>query len=181
MDETRILLSFDGSGSTTGTPGGWAYILQALNIETGEILKHQEGFGGAVSSSNNRMELTALLMGIRALKKPTTLTVIGDSEYVLNGWRENWLAAWQAKNWHKVKNVDIWKQLLKAVEPHEIEWQWVRGHTGHPLNERCDKLAGECRRAVKLAIAADSLDGLDFDVDRTELPMVPALMELHRA
>lgn len=174
-----VVLACDGSGSVTGSPGGWAYILQAMDIETGEIVGYKEGFGGAVSTSNNRMELTSLLMGLHALNRPSKFSVVSDSEYVLNAWRENWIAAWEARDWRKVKNTDLWKQLIKIVEPHEIDWQWVRGHTGHPLNERCDSLAGDCRKAVKMAIEAGSLDGLDFNVDRTELPLAPQLQALN--
>lgn len=165
-----VELGCDGSGSVTGMPGGWAYVLRAIDSETGEILREQEGFGGCVSTTSQRMEQQSLLKGLSALRKPTMLTVISDSEYIQNPFRKNWVAGWIAKDFRKVKNVDMWKQIIPEVAKHEINWVWVKGHTGHALNERCDRLAGQCRKAVKLAIEANSLDGLDFEVDRSEMP-----------
>lgn len=164
-----VELACDGSGSVTGTPGGWAFVLRAVNSETGEIVREREGFGGYVSTTSQRMEQQSLLMGLSALQKSTTLTVISDSEYIQNPFRKDWIPGWVAKDFRKVKNVDMWQKIIPEVAKHQITWTWVKGHNGHVLNERCDKLAGNCRKAVKLALEANSLDGLDFEVDRTEM------------
>jgi ribonuclease HI len=164
-----IQLACDGSGSVTGTPGGWAFILRAIDSESGEILREREGFGGAVATTSQRMEQQSLLEGLLALERPTTLTIVSDSEYIQNPFRKEWVTRWRSTNFKKVKNVDMWEKIIPEVAKHEIEWVWVKGHTGHALNERCDKLAGDCRKAVKLAIESNSFEGLDFAVDRTEM------------
>lgn len=141
----------DGSGTTRGNPGGWAYVLHAIHPVTGEA--HQvENTGWEFDTTNNRMEMTALLMGLRALKRPAVVVVHADSEYVINPFRENWIAKWEARNWTKVKNVDLWHQLIPEVRRHTlVNYEWVKGHNKVPLNERCDELAGQSRRhAIQL-------------------------------
>lgn len=160
-----VELACDGSGSVRGTPAGWAWILRAIDNETGEIRSEREGFGGMVHSSSQRAELTALLRGLQALKKKSSLTVITDSEYLANPFKNGYVKSWLRKDFAKVKNTDLWRPVIVEVTKHEVEWQWVKGHTGHPQNERCDELAGGCRKAIKLAIEARSLAGLDFEVD----------------
>ncbi len=125
-----------------GEPGGWAYILR---MKRGEEWTERVGSGGADSTTNNRMELTALLQGLRALKGPCQVVVYTDSEYVANPFIKGWLPRWKARSWSKVKNSDIWKDILRVAAIHRLEFQWVRGHSGVEHNERCDKLAGEER------------------------------------
>jgi ribonuclease HI len=140
----------DGSGTTRGHPGGWAYVLKAKHPTTGEV-KVVEGSGHHFDTTNNRMEMTALLMALRALKRPSFVQVHSDSQYVIDPFRKGYLEKWEKKKWAKVKNVDLWLELKPEVARHLISWQWVRGHNGNKYNEVCDKLAGQARRhAIEL-------------------------------
>jgi ribonuclease HI len=110
--------------------------------------------GAEPDTTNNRMELTAVIEALRALKQPCRVTVTVDSQYVANAFRQGWIEAWQRKGWKTaartpVKNRDLWEALLAAIAPHTVRWEWVRGHTGHAENERCDTLAAEARDRLK--------------------------------
>ncbi len=130
---------------------GWAFILRAIDTETGEVKKEHEDSGYELDGTNNRAEMTALLMGLRALTRPCAVEVHTDSEYVMNAWVKNWFAAWERRGWARVKNVDLWRALLDAAEPHTLSFVWHKGHSGIEANERCDELAGEARqRAFEL-------------------------------
>ncbi len=109
--------------------------------------KERELFGGESATTNNRMELTAVIEALRALKRPSRVVLHTDSQYVQKGITE-WIKGWKARGWRTaakepVKNVDLWKLLDEEVKPHEIEWVWVRGHSGHTGNERADALANK--------------------------------------
>jgi ribonuclease HI len=109
--------------------------------------KERELFGGESSTTNNRMELTAVIEALLALKRPSRVILHTDSQYVQKGITE-WINGWKARGWRTaakepVKNVDLWKRLDEVVKPHEIEWKWVRGHSGHNGNERADALANK--------------------------------------
>lgn len=123
----------DGSCLNNPGPGGWAAIVVINDQET--ILK-----GGCKDSTNNRMELTAAIEGIRYLSESESIELFTDSQYVVKGMTE-WMKGWKAKNFNKVKNVDLWKELDQLASSRQITWTWVRGHNGHVMNERCDKLA----------------------------------------
>lgn len=151
----------DGSGQLG--PGGWAYILRALD-GSGQLVREAEGYGGAVDTTNNRMELTAALMGLRALKRPTTITVYTDSEYLANAFRQDWFSKWDKKGWSKIKNSDLWRELRAVASKHTVTFKWVRGHSGNELNERCDALAGDARQAVIEALQSETVDALWFPV-----------------
>ncbi|CAO3353365.1 ribonuclease HI [Azospirillum melinis] len=132
----------DGACSGNPGPGGWGAILRYGEVE-------KELYGGEPATTNNRMELMAAIMALEALKKPVTVRLFTDSEYVKNGITK-WIHGWKAKGWmtadrKPVKNVDLWQRLEEAKRQHEIEFHWVRGHAGHPENERADELA---RRGV---------------------------------
>jgi ribonuclease HI len=136
MDKIEIYTD----GACKGNPGvgGWGALLIAGN-------KEKELFGGEKETTNNRMELMAVIQALGALKRPCQITLHTDSQYVLKGITE-WITGWKAKGWKTaskapVKNVDLWQQLDEARNVHEIDWRWVRGHTGHPGNERADQLA----------------------------------------
>ena len=134
----RATLHTDGACLGNPGPGGWAAILQWGEHES--VLT-----GGLASSTNNQMELLAVIMGLEALKRPVSITVVSDSKYVLNG-IQNWLEGWKRNGWKNAKkqpvaNQELWQRLDAATQPHRIEWQWIKGHAGHPLNERCDDLA----------------------------------------
>lgn len=136
MDKIEIYTD----GACKGNPGvgGWGALLVS-----GE--KEKELFGGEKESTNNRMELMAVIQALDALKRPCQIKLHTDSQYVLKGMTE-WIQGWKAKGWKTasrapVKNVDLWQALDQAQARHKIEWIWVRGHTGHPGNERADQLA----------------------------------------
>lgn len=142
---TPVELWTDGSGSVAGTPGGWAYVLR-MRVRDGWA--EREGAGGELSTTSNRMEINAVLEGLRALTRPCAVTVFSDSQYVVNTFAKGWIHRWKAKGWRKVKNDDLWKEVLGAGAMHRLDFRWVRGHNGTALNERCDELAGAQRAAM---------------------------------
>ena len=136
----------DGACSGNPGPGGWGAILVYAGHE-------KEMSGGAASTTNNRMELTAVIRALCILKEPCRVTLTSDSTYVVNSVTKGWVYQWRDKGWCKkgnpVPNADLWRALLDAMEPHEMKWVWVRGHAGHPYNERCDALAVAYYRALQ--------------------------------
>jgi ribonuclease HI len=148
-----IELWTDGACSGNPGPGGWASILVARHAD-GTIAKQSERSGGAPATTNNRMELQAVISGLQSLERPTTLTVHIDSTYVMDAIVKKWHVGWKARGWktaakQPVKNQDLWETLLALVEQHAIEWRKVKGHAGVELNERCDELAVAACRAVR--------------------------------
>ena len=128
----------DGACRGNPGPGGWAALIRAGARE-------RELSGGEPLTTNNRMELMAAIEGLNALKKPCRVTLTTDSVYVRDG-ITRWIVKWQRNGWRTsdrkpVKNAELWQQLLDAVAPHRIEWHWVKGHSGHPENDRVDTLA----------------------------------------
>ncbi len=137
---THVTLYTDGACKGNPGPGGWGALLIAGSIE-------KELFGGMLNTTNNQMELTAVIEGLLAIKRPCAVTLYLDSEYVRKGITE-WITGWKARGWRTaakapVKNVDLWKRLdaVVATSGHKIDWRWVRGHAGNPGNERADELA----------------------------------------
>ena len=125
-------------------PGGYGTVLQY--VDTKGELHEREYSAGYKKTTNNRMELMAVITGLEALTRPCEVEVISDSKYVTDAFNQHWVDGWLRKNWkgsnnNPVKNVDLWKRLLKAKAPHQVRFTWVKGHAGHPENERCDKLA----------------------------------------
>ncbi|MDA0787335.1 MAG: ribonuclease HI [Proteobacteria bacterium] len=137
-DTNRIAIYTDGACSGNPGPGGWGAILRAGEHE-------KELSGGEDETTNNRMELMAAIAALEELKKPSPIDLYTDSTYVRDGimkWIHNWKRnGWKPAARKPVKNVDLWKRLELAMEPHDIEWHWVKGHNGHPDNERADVLA----------------------------------------
>ena len=128
----------DGACSGNPGPGGWGTILRFGTAE-------KELAGGETPTTNNRMELMAAIAGLEALTRPCRVRLYTDSRYLRDGITQ-WLAGWKARGWRtadrkSVKNIDLWQRLDRAAAPHEIEWHWVKGHAGHPENERADVLA----------------------------------------
>jgi len=128
----------DGACKGNPGPGGWGAIVRAAGNE-------KELFGGEPQTTNNRMELTAVIRALEALKHPSEVEVYTDSQYVQKGISE-WLHAWKRRGWRTadkkpVKNVDLWQELERAAGRHRVTWHWVKGHAGHPENERADALA----------------------------------------
>jgi ribonuclease HI len=129
----------DGACRHNPGPGGWGAILVY-----GE--KEKELSGGEPMTTNNRMELLSAIVAFEALKEPCQVIYTSDSQYVINGLEKKWAEGWKKKGWKKsdgspAQNADLWDRLLQAIAPHSISYDWVRGHAGHPYNERCDKLA----------------------------------------
>ena len=127
-------------------PGGFGTVLEY--IDGNGILHTKEASKGYKKTTNNRMELMAVIYGLEMLNRSCNVTVYSDSKYVTDTFNKNWIDNWVKKNWnqHKsnpIKNIDLWKRLLKAMEQHQVEFVWVKGHSGHPQNERCDLLATE--------------------------------------
>lgn len=155
----------DGSCPVPHGPGGWAYILRFCKSD-GSIIE-KEGFGGAEETTNNRMELQAVIEGLRALTRPCRVTVHCDSEYVTKAFTDGWLDRWVSNGWRTSKkglvlNVDLWKLLMMEEERHDwVGWQWVKGHDGIDLNERCDVLA-DLARPVVLTSEEELEHALDF-------------------
>lgn len=137
MDKVQIFC--DGACSGNPGPGGWGTILRFGDIE-------KELSGGEPDTTNNRMELTAAIMGLKALKRPCEVTLVTDSKYVADALLNGWAKSWQTNGWRKADkkpalNPDLWEELLKLYDTHKVEIKWVKGHDGHPENERCDALA----------------------------------------
>lgn len=155
----EVELWADGSGTNKG-PIGFAWTL--IHRHTGHV---QEGQAGAVQGTNNRAELLAVIHGLEALKRPCSVLVVTDSEYVGKPFPHGWVDIWKGKQWRKVKNRDLWQRLDSVVARHTVTWQWVRGHSGLDHNESCDRRAGRCRRAIIAALTdGDPLSDLPFPV-----------------
>ena len=125
-------------------PGGYGSVLEY--VDTKGELHVKEISRGYVRTTNNRMELMAVIAGLEALNRPCEVDVYSDSQYVVNAFNQHWVDGWIKKGWKRgknepVKNVDLWKRLLEAKEKHSVTFHWVKGHDGHPQNERCDELA----------------------------------------
>lgn len=125
-------------------PGGYGTLLEY--IDSKGVLHTKELSQGYVKTTNNRMELMAVIAGLEALNRPCEVEIYSDSQYVVNAFNQHWLDGWIKKGWKRgknesVKNVDLWKRLLLAKEPHQVTFIWVKGHDGHVQNERCDILA----------------------------------------
>ncbi|HEC19311.1 MAG TPA: ribonuclease HI [Gammaproteobacteria bacterium] len=138
MTEKPVEIFSDGACRGNPGPGGWGVVLRYNGVE-------KELHGGEPQTTNNRMELMAAIRGLESLKRPSRVILTTDSQYVMKGATE-WLEGWKRKGWKTagrkpVKNVELWQRLDKAMQPHDIRWQWVRGHTGHAENERADELA----------------------------------------
>ena len=146
----QIILYTDGACKGNPGPGGWAFVLQ--HPKSGKEL---ERFGSEANTTNNRMELLAVIEGLKTLTKPSQVEVVSDSKYVLQG-LEDWMPKWKRNNWRRkegnswkpVKNVDLWQELDQLKSLHELTFQYVPGHSGHPLNERCDTLASTAALGV---------------------------------
>jgi ribonuclease HI len=135
----------DGGCKPNPGPGGWAAILRFRSVE-------RELSGAERATTNNRMELTAAMMALEALKRPCRVVLHTDSEYLKNG-VTRWHAGWVRRNWRNsagdpVANMDLWRRILDAAAAHQIEWRWVRGHSGDLMNERADVLATAAREAL---------------------------------
>ena len=135
----KVEIFTDGACSGNPGPGGWGVVLRFGEHE-------KELSGGERETTNNRMELTAAIMGLSALKEPCNVRLVTDSKYVADGITKGWAESWKKNGWRKADkkpalNTDLWERLLELIHTHEVTIEWVKGHAGHPENERCDRLA----------------------------------------
>lgn len=152
----KVTIYTDGSarGNPDG-PGGYGVVLQYVDQEGN--LHESERSQGYKKTTNNRMELMGVIVGLESLKKPCDVEIVSDSKYVIDAFNQGWIDNWLKNNWRKsdkkpVLNTDLWKRLLAAKEAHNVTFTWVKGHEGHPENERCDQLA------VNAALSENLLD-----------------------
>ena len=139
MELKKVYLYTDGACSGNPGPGGWGSILRYKETE-------KEFSGGEKETTNNRMELTAVIKGLSALKEPCEVELYTDSKYVADALKNGWAKSWRANGWRKADkkpalNPDLWELLLSLTEKHTVNINWIKGHAGHPENERCDRLA----------------------------------------
>ena len=143
MRNDRILRIYTDGGCAGNQSdenlGGWGAIMEFGGAQ-------KELYGSERNTTNNRMELMAAIMGLETLNRPCQVELNSDSKYLTDAFNQRWIDSWIAKGWNRgksgpVKNIDLWKRLLKAKEPHQVTFIWVKGHAGHPQNERCDQLA----------------------------------------
>ena len=140
----KVEIFTDGACSGNPGPGGWGTILRYNGVE-------KELSGGEANTTNNRMELSAVINGLKALKKPCEVTLYSDSQYVCNALKLGWAKKWRSQGWMRNKkdpalNPELWSELLDLCDKHQLEIVWVKGHAGHPENERCDRLAVEAAK-----------------------------------
>lgn len=154
MSDHSIIIYTDGGAQPNPGIGGYGAVLMS-----GQHRK--ELSGSEPQTTNNRMELTAVIVALEALKNPSQVTLYSDSKYIIDAITKGWLAGWQRRNWKKadkkpVENQDLWQRLLPQLSNHEIDWQWVKGHAGIPENERCDELAGLAIADLRAQLTLDS-------------------------
>ncbi|MDD7970441.1 ribonuclease HI [Roseinatronobacter alkalisoli] len=140
---TELVAYTDGACSGNPGPGGWGVLLRAYQGD--RVVKERELSGGEGDTTNNRMELMAAISALEVLERPSTVTIVTDSAYVKNG-VTSWIHSWKRNGWRTagrkpVKNAELWQRLDTAQERHSVIWKWVKGHAGHPENERADELA----------------------------------------
>jgi ribonuclease HI len=135
----EVTIYSDGACSGNPGPGGYGTILTCRGVK-------KELSGGYRKTTNNRMELMGAIAGLEALKEPCKVTMVTDSRYIVDGIEKGWARRWKANGWMRNRkdpavNIDLWERLLKLLDMHDVQFRWVRGHNGHPENERCDRLA----------------------------------------
>lgn len=143
-------------GACRGNPGRGGYGTVLVYVDSKNVAHEKEFSAGYKVTTNNRMELLGAIIGLESLKKPCKVTLQSDSKYLVDAFNQKWIDGWLAKNWklntkNPVKNIDLWKRLLEAMKPHDVEFVWIKGHAGHEFNERCDVLA---------TTAADDIENL---------------------
>lgn len=153
---TKVQIFTDGSarGNPDG-PGGYGVVMKYVDRQG--VLHEKTLSAGYKRTTNNRMELMGAIAGLEALNRPCDIELYSDSKYLTDAFNQRWIDSWIAKGWNRgksgpVKNIDLWKRLLKAKEPHNVRFIWVKGHAGHPENERCDQLATSAADGSELLV-----------------------------
>lgn len=144
MSDMRVTIYTDGAARGNPGPGGYGAVMHY--VDPAGQLHIKELSQGFECTTNNRMELLGVIVSLEALKRPCEIDLYSDSKYVVDAFNQHWVEGWLKRGWKNakkepVKNIDLWKRLLKAKEPHRVTFHWVKGHAGHPENERCDELA----------------------------------------
>ena len=144
--EKKVEVTLYTDGACSGNPGNGGYGAILVYVDSNGTKHEKELSCGYRDVTNNQMELLAIIVGLEALKKPASVEVISDSKYVVDAFNNNWIDGWIKKGWKTagktpVKNVELWKRLLKAKESHDVKFVWIKGHAGHEYNERCDSMA----------------------------------------
>jgi ribonuclease HI len=152
----HVMLYTDGACSNNPGPGGYGVVLVYDS-------NRRELSGGFQRTTNNRMEIFAAIAGLEALKEPCRVTLTSDSQYLVNGIQKGWALKWKANGWMRNKkekaiNPDLWERLLRLCDIHDVHFEWVRGHAGHPENERCDELATAAARGPDKAVDSGYLE-----------------------
>jgi ribonuclease HI len=175
VERKQVVIYTDGGCDGNPGPGGWAAILKYG-------ARIRELSGNAPATTNNRMELSAAIGGLTALKEPCDVTLYTDSQYLRKGITQ-WLSRWKRNSWktaekQPVKNEDLWRELDAAASRHHVTWHWVKGHAGHAHNERCDSLAAEAIRRVRALHSPAELKRLlrEFSDERDKSPACPTLL-----
>lgn len=142
----RVKVNIYTDGACSGNPGPGGYGAVLVYVDSNGVKHEKEFSAGYKHVTNNQMELMAVIVAIEALKKPCDIILTSDSKYVVDAFEKGWIDGWLKRGWKSadkkpVKNVELWQRLLLALKPHEISFVWVKGHAGHPYNERCDELA----------------------------------------
>ena len=155
MNSDKLLVEMYTDGACSGNPGTGGYGTILRFKDKNGVYHEKEFSAGYKLTTNNRMELLAVIVGLEALKKPCRVKICSDSKYFIDAFEQKWIDEWQKNNWKNaskkpVKNVDLWLRLLNAMKPHDIELIWVKGHNGHEFNERCDRLAVESSKSSNL-------------------------------
>ena len=155
MNEEKLFVELYTDGACSGNPGTGGYGTVLRYKDKNGLYHQKELTAGYKLTTNNRMELLAVIVGLEALKKSCRVKITSDSKYFIDAFEQKWIDGWQRNNWKNaskkpVKNVDLWLRLLAAMKPQEIELVWVKGHNGHEFNERCDKLAVESSKSTNL-------------------------------
>lgn len=150
-----MLIKIYTDGACSGNPGKGGYGTILTAVDDSGNMHEKELCAGYKVTTNNRMELLAVIVGLEALKKPSEVEIISDSKYVVDAFNQNWIEGWLKKGWKNsgkqpVKNVDLWKRLLEVKEKHNVKFTWIKGHAGHEFNERCDRMAVSCANSDNL-------------------------------
>ena len=160
----NVTLYSDGAAKGNPGPGGFGTVLEYIDAKG--TLHVREYSGGYECTTNNRMELMGVICGLEALNRPCAVNVVSDSKYVTDAFNLHWVEGWIKKDFRRgksdeVKNIDLWLRLLKAMNPHQVSFTWVKGHAGHPQNERCDALACAAATSDELKTDEEFAKGLD--------------------
>lgn len=154
------MVTIYSDGSSRGNPGPGGFGTIVVYTDSKGINHELEISKGYENTTNNRMELMGVIYGLEALVRPCEVNVVSDSKYVIDAFNQHWIDGWQKSNWKRgtVKNIDLWKRLLEAMSIHSVRFTWIKGHAGHPYNERCDSMAVDSALSEDLLVDIGYID-----------------------